>query len=68
MTDLQLYTELSTLPDHLKEEVKDFIGFLKTKSKQKGKVKQRNFGAAKGFFEMSDDFDEPLEDFKEYMP
>jgi antitoxin (DNA-binding transcriptional repressor) of toxin-antitoxin stability system len=26
------------------------------------------FGSAAGLFEMSDDFDEPLDDFKEYMP
>lgn len=26
------------------------------------------FGSAQGLIEMSDDFDEPLEDFKEYMP
>ncbi len=26
------------------------------------------FGSAKGLIEMSDDFDEPLEDFEEYMP
>nr|VFJ74320.1 MAG: Antitoxin component of toxin-antitoxin stability system, DNA-binding transcriptional repressor [Candidatus Kentron sp. FW] len=26
------------------------------------------FGSVKGLFEMSDDFDEPLEDFGEYMP
>ncbi len=26
------------------------------------------FGSAKGLVEMSDDFDEPLEDFEEYMP
>ncbi len=26
------------------------------------------FGSAKGLIKMSDDFDEPLEDFKEYMP
>jgi len=31
MTDLQLYTELSTLPDNIKEEVKDFIGFFDNK-------------------------------------
>ncbi len=28
----------------------------------------REFGTAKGMFSMSDDFDEPLEDFKDYMP
>lgn len=26
------------------------------------------FGSAKGLIRMSDDFDEPLEDFEEYMP
>ncbi len=26
------------------------------------------FGSAKGLIKISDDFDEPLEDFKEYMP
>ncbi|MGR3293200.1 MAG: type II toxin-antitoxin system Phd/YefM family antitoxin [Candidatus Scalindua sp.] len=26
------------------------------------------FGSAKGLIEISDNFDEPLEDFKEYMP
>jgi prevent-host-death family protein len=25
------------------------------------------FGSAKGMFEMSDDFDEPLDEFREYM-
>ena len=67
MSDLQIYTELLSLPENLKEEVKDFIGFLKLKSKSEVRVKERKFGSAKGFFEMSDDFDEPLEDFVEYM-
>jgi antitoxin (DNA-binding transcriptional repressor) of toxin-antitoxin stability system len=26
------------------------------------------FGSAKGLVEMSDDFDEPLEDFEDYIP
>ena len=67
MTDLQLFTELSSLPQELKKEVQDFIQFLKTKTKDGQPVKQRQFGAAKGFFVMHDDFDEPLEDFKDYM-
>ncbi len=29
--------------------------------------RQREFGSAKGLIKMSDDFDTPLEDFKEYM-
>jgi len=67
MTDLQLYTELSALPTDLKKEVQDFIEFLKTKAKKQNPIKKREFGSAKGFFKMRDDFDEPLEDFKDYM-
>ena len=67
MTDLQLYTELSALPPSLKEEVKDFIAFLKAKAqRQNVPLRRRQFGAAKGFFKMSEDFDGPLEVFKEY--
>jgi antitoxin (DNA-binding transcriptional repressor) of toxin-antitoxin stability system len=29
---------------------------------------KRQFGSAKGLIKMADDFDEPLEEFKEYMP
>ncbi len=67
MTDLRLNTELSTLPTNLKKEVQDFIEYLKTKEKKQHPLRQRNFGAEKGFFTMHDSFDEPLEDFKEYM-
>lgn len=67
MTDLQLYSELSSLPADLKKEVQDFIEFLKSKKKKQGPSKQRKFGSAKGFFKMQADFDEPLEDFKDYM-
>lgn len=67
MTDLRLYTELSSLPTDLKKEVQDFIEFLKTKARKQKPLKKREFGAAKGFFTMKDDFDAPLEDFKDYM-
>lgn len=67
MTDLQLYSELSSLPADLKKEVQDFIEFLKTKARKRNTGKQRQFGVAKGFFKMHADFDEPLEDFKDYM-
>ncbi len=29
--------------------------------------KERQFGSCKGFIKIADDFDEPLEDFREYM-
>lgn len=35
MTDLQLYSEIISLPSDLKQEVADFVVFLKQKSKNK---------------------------------
>ncbi len=32
-----------------------------------GKKRKRQFGSAKGLIRISDDFDEPLENFKDYM-
>ncbi|MFA7445647.1 MAG: DUF2281 domain-containing protein [Flavobacteriaceae bacterium] len=71
MTDIQLYKEIETLPKDLKKQVSDFVASLKEKiksSSKEEKPKKRKAGIAKGYFiKMSDDFDEPLEDFKEYM-
>lgn len=44
----------------------DFIEFLEQKAKKANKAVPK-FGSAKGMFVMHDDFDEPLEDFKDYM-
>jgi len=74
MTDIQLYKDIESLPEDLKKQVLDFVAFLKQKAKTKSKQtkpekpKERKAGIAKGYFtKMTDDFDEPLEDFKEYM-
>jgi len=67
MTDIQLYSQISSLPSDLKKQVSDFVASLKKKSKTDKKLKEREFGYAKDFFKMSADFDEPLEDFKDYM-
>lgn len=68
MTDLELYTKLSTLPPEMKKEVGLFIDFLTSKVKQeKVTSTRRKAGLAKGLIKMREDFDEPLEDFKDYM-
>lgn len=68
MTDIQLYTKLSSLPTNLKNEVADFIDFMKYKSgKKSGNLKRRLAGQAKGLISMKDNFDDPIEGFKEYM-
>lgn len=68
MVEQIILKELSLLPESLKIEVLDFIEFLKTKRRKVEATKKRRiFGYAKGTFVMSPDFDEPLEDFKDYM-
>ncbi len=61
-----LFTKINSLPPSLKKEVDDFVEFLKAK-KRKNRIKERKFGCAKGLIVMHDDFDAPLEDFKEFM-
>ena len=67
MSDVQLCNKIASLPEDLKKQVADFVEFLETKSHTKAEKKRRTFGYAKGFFKMSEDFDEPLDDFKDYM-
>ena len=70
MQDTLLYNKLSSLPDKMKAEVADFIEFLLAKaqkeSNQENKPKAK-FGSGKGMFIIHDDFDAPLDDFKDYM-
>lgn len=67
MTVDKLYAQIALLPDSLKDEVSDFVAFLTEKQKKESQPKKRKLGAAKGLIIMAPDFDEPLEDFKDYM-
>lgn len=67
MSDVQLYNRITSLPEDLKKQVVDFVEFLEAKSHDKVEKKERKFSYAKGFFKVSDDFDEPLGNFKDYM-
>ncbi len=67
MNDSIIYSKLSTLPENLKSEVSDFIDSLVAKEKKTSEKKKLILGSGKGIFVMHDDFDEPLEDFKDYM-
>jgi hypothetical protein len=69
MSEIDLINKVTALPPNLKEEVSDFVDFLISKHLYNNLAKKPlKFGMMKGTFEMADDFDEPLEDFKEYMP
>jgi Protein of unknown function (DUF2281) len=67
MTNTSLKIEINSLPKTLRDEVADFVEFLKKKSKTKSKLKVREFGYAKGKIKLSSDFDEPLDEFKNYI-
>lgn len=83
MSTIALYSKIEALPESLKSQVLDYIEFLlsrEVKRRPDGQQTQgakqsesqnsefkAGFGGAKGMFVMSPDFDEPLEDFKEYM-
>lgn len=65
----EIKLKLEEVPQEKLIEVHDFIEFilLRSKPKPKQKKKKRVFGSAKGLIKMAPDFDEPLEDFKDYM-
>lgn len=67
MNDSIILTKLNELPETLKKEVLDFIDFLIKKQETVSVEKHPTAGCMKGTFKMKDDFDEPLEDFQEYM-
>ena len=67
MTNTTLKIEINSLPKALRDEVADFVAFLKKKKISEPKLKVREFGFAKGKIELSEDFDEPLDEFKDYM-
>lgn len=66
MTDLMLYTKITALPPSLKNEVSDFVDFLQAKRTTKP-MKKRVFGYAKDSIVIKPGFDDPLDEFKEYM-
>jgi hypothetical protein len=67
MEHAHLYSKINSLPGDIKSEVIDFIDFLIMKRKKEIKKKKPMFGCAKGQIYISPDFDDPLDDFKEYM-
>ena len=74
MSALNLYSKFETLPEHLQQQVLDYIEFLLSREAKKQQPQKpaksptklkAGFGGAKGMFDIAADFDEPLEDFKD---
>ncbi|CAH0239774.1 hypothetical protein SRABI27_02690 [Pedobacter sp. Bi27] len=70
--------KLETLPESMVNEVEDFIDFLKAKhsksfpksASEKANVVEEPkslYGAAKGLFIIPKDFNDPIDDLKDYM-
>ena len=71
MNDQLIMSKIQQLHStYLKQELLLFLDDLLTKqyADEKFIKKQPQFGCAKGTFKLAEDFDEPLEDFKNYMP
>ncbi len=67
--DDALQREIAEMPQTLKMEVLHFVQFLKEKRQQtEAKPKKRQAGTMPNLVKyIAPDFDEPLEDFEEYM-
>ncbi len=69
-TDNLIYSKVSMLySEQLRQELMYYIDYLLVKQFSSTKKRQKpQFGCAKGSFVLAPDFDEPLDDFNEYMP
>jgi len=67
MTNAALYTRISSLPKSIQDQVFDFTEFLIQKNKYKISKVHPKAGCMKGTFKMREDFNDPLDDFVEYM-
>jgi hypothetical protein len=68
MTEEIILAEIQQLPERLKMEVLHFVRFLRQeKTQPEPQMNERIFGISKGRYKLAEDFDAPLDDFKEYM-
>jgi hypothetical protein len=77
METLDLHAAIDQLPPALQLKVADYVAYLQyqqtnspstpTTQEDIRAAREAAFGALKGKIWMADDFDAPLDDFKEYM-
>jgi predicted AAA+ superfamily ATPase len=74
MHDSYIFQKYKLLPDVVQKQISDYIEFLVSKYQKNQESehhhqekKKSNFGSAKGLIIISDDFDEPIDEFKPYM-
>ena len=71
MTEELILSEVQQLPESLKQQVLHFVRFLRQEKtflqKTEPESGERIFGISKGKYQLTPDFDAPLDDFKDYM-
>ena len=68
MSNADFLYKLNSLPEDLRKQVLDYIeALLKRVKDEKAPRKKRIAGLMKGQIHIADDFDAPLDDFKEYL-
>lgn len=69
MSSADLFIRINSLPTELRKEVEAFLDKLQKRFRAEEPLENKGGipGVAKGRIVISDDFDEPLEDFKPYM-
>jgi hypothetical protein len=68
-TDTEIIQTIGQMPESLKRELLHYAKYLIENYSEQTELpnKKRKAGLLKGKIWMSDDFDEPLEEFKKYM-
>ncbi|MCL2108792.1 MAG: DUF2281 domain-containing protein [Oscillospiraceae bacterium] len=66
----QLHRDIELLPESVLIMVSDFISLNtpQISEAQTKRTREEFLGCMRGQFNMAEDFDAPLDDFKEYMP
>lgn len=73
MSSADLFLKIESLPEHLRKLVADYVEYLSWRKdmpredQQPPSSKRPIPGMLKGKIWIADDFDAPLDDFKEYM-
>ncbi len=69
MSDADLFLKISSIPEDVRKQVLELIDrLMKDRSpKPKPPLPKRKLGLLKGKIKISDDFDAPLDDMKDYM-
>ncbi len=70
--DIEIFQTVVKMPDSLKKEILHYAKYLlekhpQSESSQEKQEETHGYGSWSGQIFMSDDFDQPLEDLKEYM-